>query len=41
MSEYKVTSRTRMKRLPKRAVYDKQEIYGILDEALICHVGFA
>ncbi|MEE2708930.1 MAG: pyridoxamine 5'-phosphate oxidase family protein [Gemmatimonadota bacterium] len=30
-----------MKRLPKRAVYDKQEIYGILDEALICHVGFA
>ena len=41
MSEYKVTSRTRMKRLPKRAVYDKQEIYSILDEALICHVGFA
>ena len=40
MSEYKVTSRTSMKRLPKRAVYDKQEIYGILDEALICHVGF-
>ncbi len=41
MPKYKVTPRTRMKRLPKRAVYDKQEIYGILDEALICHVGFA
>ncbi len=41
MPKYKVTPRTRMKRLPNRAVYDKQEIYGILDEALICHVGFA
>ncbi|MBT5871796.1 MAG: pyridoxamine 5'-phosphate oxidase family protein [Candidatus Latescibacteria bacterium] len=40
MSDYEVTPQTKIKRLPKRAVYDRQQIYGILDEALLCHVGF-
>ncbi|MGZ3416974.1 MAG: pyridoxamine 5'-phosphate oxidase family protein [Polyangiales bacterium] len=29
-----------MRRLPKRARYDEETIHAILDEALICHVGF-
>jgi hypothetical protein len=29
-----------VKRLPKRAVYDKEQVYAILDEAIVCHVGF-
>lgn len=33
-------ARSRVKRLPERALYDKETIYKILDEALICHVGF-
>ena len=35
------TTRTRLKRLPKRASYDRAAIYSILDTALVCHVGFA
>ncbi|MEK7856548.1 MAG: pyridoxamine 5'-phosphate oxidase family protein [Acidobacteriota bacterium] len=35
------TERTRVKRLPKRGAYDRDTIYPILDEAFICHVGFA
>ncbi|HKZ76742.1 MAG TPA: pyridoxamine 5'-phosphate oxidase family protein [Pyrinomonadaceae bacterium] len=34
------TARTTIKRLPKRGVYERQEIYRILAEGLICHVGF-
>ena len=34
------TSRVRVKRLPERGRYQKAVIHGILDEALICHVGF-
>jgi nitroimidazol reductase NimA-like FMN-containing flavoprotein (pyridoxamine 5'-phosphate oxidase superfamily) len=35
------TQRTRLKRLPKRGVFDRETIYSILDEGFICHVGFA
>jgi nitroimidazol reductase NimA-like FMN-containing flavoprotein (pyridoxamine 5'-phosphate oxidase superfamily) len=35
------TERTKLKRLPKRGVYDRHLVYGILDEGFICHVGFA
>jgi len=35
-----LTSRTRVKRLPDRGHYDRETINAILDEALICHVGF-
>jgi uncharacterized protein len=41
MTEIAVTERTRVRRLSKRASYDVATIHAILDEALICHVGFA
>jgi uncharacterized protein len=34
------TPRTTVKRLAKRASYERETIHAILDEALICHVGF-
>jgi len=34
------SSRTTVKRLAKRGVYDRETVNAILDEALICHVGF-
>src|SRR3989442_2463964 len=34
------TERTRIHRLPERGAYDRHTIQAILDEALICHVGF-
>jgi uncharacterized protein len=34
------TPRTRVRRLPKRGVYDRDTIDAILDEGLVCHVGF-
>jgi uncharacterized protein len=40
MTEFTRTERNRIKRLPKRGHYDRETIYRILDEALICHVGF-
>src|SRR6185436_5638658 len=39
--EFPQTERTTLKRLPKRAVYDRELVYAILDEGFICHVGFA
>jgi uncharacterized protein len=41
MEALKATERTRLKRLPKRGTYERETIYSILDEALVCHVGFA
>jgi uncharacterized protein len=35
------TPRTRVVREPQRAVYDRDAINHILDEAFLCHVGFA
>jgi len=40
MSEFPVTERNQVKRVPKRGQYDRETIYRILDEGLICHVGF-
>jgi nitroimidazol reductase NimA-like FMN-containing flavoprotein (pyridoxamine 5'-phosphate oxidase superfamily) len=40
MTEFIQTEKNRIKRLPKRGHYDRETIYRILDEALICHVGF-
>jgi hypothetical protein len=34
------TPRTTVHRLPKRAAYDRAVVEAILDEALVCHVGF-
>lgn len=38
--ELKRTPRTKVKRIPDRARYDREVIDAILDEALVCHVGF-
>ena len=35
------TARTTVRRLPNRASYDRETVYAILDEALMCHIGFA
>ena len=40
MTTFTPTDRTTLKRLPKRGEYDHAEVYQILDEAFICHVGF-
>jgi uncharacterized protein len=34
------TERTRVIREPHRGAYDREAIYKILDEAIVCHVGF-
>jgi uncharacterized protein len=34
------TARTTVRRLPKRGTYDRRAVFAILDEALVCHVGF-
>lgn len=40
MSNFMPTTRTTLKRLPKRGVFDRTIVHQILDEAFICHVGF-
>lgn len=40
MSEFEVTPRNRVRRLPARAAYDRATVYAILDEAIVCHAGF-
>ena len=40
LMDFPQTERTTLKRLPKRGVYDREIVYGILDEGFICHVGF-
>jgi nitroimidazol reductase NimA-like FMN-containing flavoprotein (pyridoxamine 5'-phosphate oxidase superfamily) len=34
------SDRTRVRRLPERGHYETETIHAILDEALICHIGF-
>jgi uncharacterized protein len=41
MNEFTPTDRTRVVRHPERGVYDVAQVYSILDEGYICHVGFA
>ncbi|MAT54542.1 MAG: flavin-nucleotide-binding protein [Saprospirales bacterium] len=38
--EYPTNDRNKVKRLPKRGHYDQETIFGILDDAFLCHVGF-
>jgi nitroimidazol reductase NimA-like FMN-containing flavoprotein (pyridoxamine 5'-phosphate oxidase superfamily) len=40
MSSFSQTPRNRVRRLPQRATYEREVVYAILDEALICHVSF-
>ena len=37
---YQPTPRTRIKRLPARAHYDRETVHAILDAAFVCHVGY-
>ncbi len=41
MKRIPTTERTRVRRKPERGSYDRATINAILDEALVCHVGFA
>jgi nitroimidazol reductase NimA-like FMN-containing flavoprotein (pyridoxamine 5'-phosphate oxidase superfamily) len=41
MKTFEKTERTTLRRLPARGVYDRELVYSILDEGLICDVGFA
>ena len=34
------TERTRVRRRPQRAAYDRETVHAILDAGLVCHVGF-
>jgi hypothetical protein len=40
MTDFTPTERTQVHRLPKRGVYDREAVYSILDEGLVCHIGF-
>ena len=40
MAERGPTKRTRVRRLPARGVYERPAIDAILDEGLVCHLGF-
>lgn len=37
---FPVTDRTKVNRLPQRGSYEQETVYKILDEGLVCHVGF-
>jgi nitroimidazol reductase NimA-like FMN-containing flavoprotein (pyridoxamine 5'-phosphate oxidase superfamily) len=41
VNESTLSSRTQVRRLPKRGVYDRAVIDSILDEGFVCHLGFA
>ncbi len=38
--EFTPTRRTKVRRHPERARYDRQTVYEILDQAFVCHVAF-
>jgi uncharacterized protein len=38
--DYERSKRTTVKRLPARGVYDRAVVHQILDESLMCHLGF-
>jgi nitroimidazol reductase NimA-like FMN-containing flavoprotein (pyridoxamine 5'-phosphate oxidase superfamily) len=37
---YAPSARTRIKRLPKRARYDREAVHAVLDAGVLCHVGY-
>jgi nitroimidazol reductase NimA-like FMN-containing flavoprotein (pyridoxamine 5'-phosphate oxidase superfamily) len=40
VTDYQMTDRTRLRRLPERGTYDRATVHAILDEGFICHAGF-
>ena len=41
MKEIRPTGRTALERHPERGTFERERVYAILDEGLVCHVGFA
>ncbi len=41
MDDFPQERRNQVRRLPKRGQYDRETIYRIVDETLVCHIGFA
>ncbi|NOT75966.1 MAG: pyridoxamine 5'-phosphate oxidase family protein [Cyclobacteriaceae bacterium] len=39
--QFPITDKTEITRLPKRGVYDKDVVYSILDEALVCTLAYS
>jgi nitroimidazol reductase NimA-like FMN-containing flavoprotein (pyridoxamine 5'-phosphate oxidase superfamily) len=40
MTAYTPTPRTTLQRIPARGTYDRATVHAILDEALVCHLGY-
>jgi len=40
MSDFTLGDRNKVKRRPDRGHYDKETIYSIIDETMLCHIGF-
>ena len=40
MTQYSITSRNKVKRVPERGHYDQETVYAILDDAFVCHISF-
>src|ERR671914_1836946 len=40
MDAFARTPRTKVRRLPKRAVYERERVHAVLDAGLVCHVGY-
>ena len=40
VEEFSATTRTTLRRLPKRGSFERETVNGILDEGFVCHVGF-
>ncbi len=40
MTEFSRTKRSEVHRLPTRGTFDRETIHSILDEGLVCHIGF-
>ena len=40
MKEFTRTARTKIRRLPQRAHYDRETLYAILDAGFVCHIGY-
>lgn len=38
--DFRTTAKTTLRRNPRRGVSNRGEIYKILDEGFVCHVGF-
>jgi nitroimidazol reductase NimA-like FMN-containing flavoprotein (pyridoxamine 5'-phosphate oxidase superfamily) len=39
-SQFEITERNRVRRLPERGRYERGDVYAILDSNFLCHVGF-